>query len=182
MEIIVKETSMEMSQRQYEGLLKYAEIIQWGRENPISFCETVLGIYLLDYQRYMFMNSWTATSVLWCCSRSSGKSFLSAPYIMSRSILFPNHVTYIVAGTASQSADTFMKIEQTAKKQIASLTSLTDIFGNELVRTNSSSNGFVKDENTHSCELYNGSKIKSLSGAYDRNRGEYLPHYSEMNN
>lgn len=172
MYIIVKDTPLEMSQRTYENLLKYSEIIQWGRKNPISFCEEVLGVYLLDYQRYVFINSWTKSHVVWCFGRNSGKSFLSAPYIMTRSILFPNHHTYILAGTAKQANETFEKIEQTTKKQITSLTSLTDIFGEELVKSNSSSDGFLKEDNTKRFDVYNGSFVKTLTGAFDRNRGK----------
>lgn len=171
LEIIVKDTPLEMSQRTYENLFKYSEIIQWGRKNPISFCEEVFGIYLLDYQRYVFMNSWTKSHVVWCFSRSGAKSFMSAPYIMTRSMLFPSHRTYILAGTAKQANETYEKIEQITKKQITTLTSLTDIFGAELIRSNSASDGFLKEGNTKRFDLYNGAYVKTLTGAFDRNRG-----------
>jgi hypothetical protein len=171
MEIIVKETSVEMSQRKYEGYLKWCDIVQWGRENPLSFIEKFFGIRFLDFQKYVLLNSWTTPYVLWCMSRNSGKTFLGSPLIMAKSMLFPNHATYILAGTAQQSQNMFKKIEQTAKKEIESLTTLTDIFLGELVKTNSQSDGFVHDKSSYSCQLFNGSTITSLSGAYDRNRG-----------
>lgn len=44
MEIIVKETKQEMSQRKLEGYLKLAEIVQWGRKSPVKYCERFYGI------------------------------------------------------------------------------------------------------------------------------------------
>ncbi len=98
-------------------------------------------------------------------------SFLSAPFIMAKSMLFPSHKTYLLASTASQSQETFKKIEKTAKKEITSITGGTDIFAMELVRSNSQSDGFTHKDGRYSCELFNGSEITSLSGAYDRLRG-----------
>lgn len=176
MEIIIKETPLEMSQRKYEGYLKWCEIIQWGRQNPIQFVEKFFGIVFLDFQTWVFLNSWTTPYVLWCMSRNGGKSFLSAPFIMCKSMLYPNHSTYLLAATAAQSQITFKKIEQTAKKEIESLTSLTDIFYNEITRNNSKNDGFVHGKSSYYCQLFNGSDITSLSGAYDRNRGKKYIH------
>ena len=171
MEFIVKETPLEMSQRKYESLIKYGEIIQWGRANPISFCEKVLGIYLMDYQKYIYWNTWYRSHVLWCLCRNAGKSFLGAPYMMARAMLIPNSQIYIIAGSAGQSAETFDKIKKIAQKQIESLTSCTDVFMNELVHTNQG-NGFSKEESQWYCRLYNGSEIRSLAGNTNLLRGK----------
>lgn len=171
MEYIIKKTPYEMTINQYEMYLEWCELIQWARKNPISFVNIFLGIEFLDFQKYIFMNTWTATHAVWCASRSSGKSFLSSPYIMTRSMLFPNHETKLLANSAKQSKITFNKLEKVAKKQITSLTSLTDVFFNELVKSNSSTDGFKHEQSTCSTELFNGSKIESLSSAFDRNRG-----------
>lgn len=98
-------------------------------------------------------------------------TFLTVPFIMCKSMLIPNFNTFILAGTASQSQNLFLKIEKTAKKEIESLTGLTDVFVNEVVRTNSTSDGFIHEQSQYKCTLFNGSVITSLSGAYDRNRG-----------
>lgn len=63
-----------LSERKLEGYLKLAEIIQWGRKYPVRFVEEVLGIQLLDFQKYVFMNSWTKPFVLWVMSRNAGKA------------------------------------------------------------------------------------------------------------
>jgi hypothetical protein len=39
-----------MSSRKIDGYLKLAELINWGRRNPIEFVRLVFGIELLDYQ------------------------------------------------------------------------------------------------------------------------------------
>ena len=164
----------KMTQRRLDGYIRLAEIINWGRMYPVRFVEKVFGIELLDYQKYIFMSSWTTKNVLWCMSRSAGKSFLAVPFIMSKALLIPNHSTYLLAGTASQSQNLFLKLEKTAKKEIESLTGLTDIFANEIIRTNSLSDGFIHEQSQYKCSTYNGSTITSLSGAYDRNRGKQI--------
>ena len=104
-------------------------------------------------------------------------TFLAVPFIMSKALLIPNHSTYLLAGTASQSQNLFLKLEKTAKKEIESLTGLTDIFANEIIRTNSLSDGFIHEQSQYKCSMFNGSTVTSLSGAYDRNRG----HRSNLN-
>ena len=90
-------------------------------------------------------------------------SFLSAPYIMTRSLLIPNHKTYIMSVTGGQSQETFKKLEDLAMGQIASVSGSTSVFLNELVRQNSGASGFVHDKNSYPCELYNGSEVHSLN-------------------
>ena len=33
-----------MTQKKLEGYLKYSELIQWGRRNPVKFAETMFGL------------------------------------------------------------------------------------------------------------------------------------------
>ena len=44
-----KPTYYDMSELKLEGLKKFAEIIQWGRRNPVKFCERFFGIEFLDW-------------------------------------------------------------------------------------------------------------------------------------
>jgi hypothetical protein len=44
MEYIVKKNQVELSQRRKEGLLKLAQVIQWGRRNPVDFIRIFFGI------------------------------------------------------------------------------------------------------------------------------------------
>ena len=71
--VYVKPSDLEISQRKLNGYRKHAEIIQWGRRNPLAFCKDFFGIELLDYQAWMFMSSWATPMVLWdrtVCSSS----------------------------------------------------------------------------------------------------------------
>lgn len=70
----VKPTYYDMSNLKLEGLKKTAKIIQWGRRAPIKFCERFMGIEFLDYQKYVFMQSWITPYVVWCMSRNGGKA------------------------------------------------------------------------------------------------------------
>ena len=63
-----------LSERRLQSYLKLAEIVQWGRKYPVRFVEEILGIPLLDFQRYVFMESWYRPNVLWVMSRNAGKA------------------------------------------------------------------------------------------------------------
>lgn len=160
-----------LSQRKLEGYLKWAEIMQWGRRNPVKFAETFLGVQFMDYQKYCFMESWNKQFVLWLMGRGSGKSTLSAPFAMTKLLLFPNFESYLLSLTAGQSQDTFLKMENIAKKQIESFTGLTDIFLGEVVKQ-SNHDGFIHSPQGFKYNLYNGSKITSLSGEENNIRGK----------
>lgn len=61
---------------------------------------------------------------------------------MSKLLLYPNFASYILSLTAMQSQDTFLKMEQIAKRQIESFVGLNDIFIGEVV-SSSNHDGFV---------------------------------------
>jgi hypothetical protein len=161
-----------LSQRKIEGYLKLAEIIQWGRKNPVKFVERFFGMELLDYQKYVFMESWYKQYVLWCMGRNSGKTTLGSPFIMAKSLLIPNFQAYILAGVGSQSQEMFLKIEKIAKREIASFTGLTDIFYNETVKSAANTDGFTHNPASFQYKLYNGSIVNSLNGSFDNNRSK----------
>lgn len=312
----IKPTAKDISYRKLEGYLKWAKIIQWGRKNPIGFCENFFGVEFLDVQKWIFMNTWTKPYNLWCICRNGGKalaldmkiptpngfklmrdiqigdyvlseqgeptevimvspifyghdcyeitfddrekiiadkdhlwevyidrqkkvittheiynilylfnvihshnifvptvnkkykkiisikqipsvptkcimvdnpnklylcgekntithnSTLVAPFIMAKSILINGHQTYILSNNSSQSQETFMKIEQIAKKQISSFIGLTDFFKGELVTSQANKDGFTHAQTGFKYALFNGSKVTSLSGSIDNNRGK----------
>lgn len=161
-----------MSQRKIDGYLKFSKIIQWGRQNPVKFVERFFGLELLDYQKYVFMESWSTPFVLWCMGRSSGKTTLGSPFIMAKSLLIPKFEAYILAGVGSQSQEMFMKIERIAKREISSFTGLTDIFYNETVKSSSNTDGFTHNPASYQYSLYNGSVVRSLNGSFDNNRSK----------
>ena len=169
-EIIIKQSKEVLSQRRKEGLLKLSEIIQWGRRNPVAFASRFFGIELLDSQVYVFMNSWITPDCVWCQCRGSGKTTLGAPFIMAKSLLFPNHQSYILAGDGSQSKEMFLKIEKIAKKEIESFLDLTDVFINETVKNHNNKTGFSHDPNSFRFDLWNGSKVNTLNSVADNLR------------
>ncbi|PLR72306.1 terminase [Bacillus sp. UMB0728] len=164
--------NQNMSQRKIDGYLKLAEVIQWGRKNPVKFVERFFGMELLDYQKYVFMESWYKQYVLWCMGRNSGKTTLGSPFIMAKSLLIPNFQAYILAGVGSQSQEMFLKIEKIAKREIASFTGLTDVFYNETVKSAANTDGFTHNPASFQYKLYNGSIVNSLNGSFDNNRSK----------
>ena len=160
--IYSKKTEIELSQRRLEALEKYNKIIQYGRQNPVWFIENIFRIQLLDFQKVIIMNSWCAESVVWLASRNSGKTFLGAVYMMTRALLFPYYKINLLNVSARQSQDTFIKMEDIAKKRIASLVNTSDVFVNEVSRNQAAGDGFLHSEQTYYCQLYNGSNITSL--------------------
>jgi len=118
---------------------------------------------LLDIQKYAIYNSWARDFVLWLQCRNAGKSTEIAIYAMLRSILIPFHVTYILGNSGEQSKLVFLKIQKIAKREIESFTGGTDIFLNELVKTGSTSDGFVHNPASFSMQLFNGSEVNTLN-------------------
>jgi hypothetical protein len=172
MDYIVKSNEQAMSERKKEGYLKLSQVIQWGRMYPVKFTERFFGIELLDYQKYVFMNSWVTPFCVWCQCRNSGKSTLGSPFIMAKSLLIPNFQGYLLAGDGSQSKELFGKIEKIAKREIASFTGLTDVFYNELVKSVANTDGFTHNPNSFEYRLYNGSKVNTLNSVPDNLRSK----------
>ena len=159
-----RQTESSLNLRKAEFFDKYNKIIQWGRANPVHFIDRIFNIEMLDYQKYVFLNTWVSEHAVWVMSRNAGKSFLGALYMMTRAILFPNCKIYIMGHTGYQAKDTFTKIEDIAKKKIPSINNPNDIFYNELVKNNANTDGFTHDSSQYELELYNGSSITSLVG------------------
>jgi hypothetical protein len=88
---------------------------------------------------------------------------MSAPLIMARSLLIPSHNTYIMGPTGSQAQETFSKMENLAKGNIASVIGVSNVFLDETVRMNSKADSFVHDKNSYHVELYNGSTVNTLN-------------------
>lgn len=162
--VYARKTETELNMRRLEAIEKYKKLINWGRQNPTRFIELVFKIQLIDYQKWVILNTWTAEQAVWVCSRNAGKSFLGAIYMMAKNLLFPKFETYIMSNTGFQAKDTFTKLENIVKKNIASLMGSSDVFLNEIVKNNANADGFVHGGSMYQLELYNGSKITSLVG------------------
>lgn len=97
---------------------------------------------------------------------------MGAIYIMAKTILVPGFKTYILCNSGQQSVEMFTKLEQIATKAIPSFKSLTDVFVNELVKSQANTNGFVHNPASYTCRTYNNSQVFTLNGCFDNNRGK----------
>lgn len=161
-----------LSQRKKDLYRKNAKIIKFWRRNPVIACEQILGIKLLDAQKYILIEAWTKPYVVLCCSRNFGKSFLGAVLMILKFLLFENQQIYIISSVGSQSQETFMKIEKIAKQRIESTKSLKDIFANEVITSPANKDGFTHNPASFTTTSYNGSQIFTLNGNPDNNRSK----------
>lgn len=131
-------------------------------------------------QKYVMLSSWRPGTVVWLMSRSSGKSFLSSPFMMARALLLPNTNTYIMAPSGSQAQTTFTKLEDLAKGNIASVLGVSSVFLDECVRMNAKADPFVHDKNSFHVELFNGSTVNTLNSVA-KNIVGIRSNFSEVN-
>lgn len=172
MEIYIPMTNKELSQRKLEEYSKMAKIVQWGRQNPVKFCETFFGLKLIDYQSYCFMKTWVAQYALWAECRGAGKDTLAAAYYMTRLMLIPDYRLYISSNTYAQSVESFSKLRDIALKRIPSFKSATDIFAREVDKTGSNSETGFLQAPTCKFRLYNNSQMEALSSNLEAIRGK----------
>lgn len=158
--------------RDYDSMKRYIKLIQWGRRNPVQFIETVFGVTLMDYQKWLIASSWTKEYVVWACSRNAGKSFLVSLFIMARSLLFPKLQIQIISEQWQTANDTFKKMEDVATNNIKTIVNTNTVFIDELYKTKSDSDGFKHDmKSGNQCQLNNGSSIQAIAGASRSARG-----------
>lgn len=172
MEIYSPMSSKELSQRKIEEFNKMARIVQWGRKNPVKFCELFFGLKLIDYQAYCFMKTWSVQYALWAECRGAGKDTLMAAYNMTRLVLIPNYSIYVSSNTYAQSVDSCNKLKDIALKRIPSFASATDIFAREVDRTGTNSDTGFLQAPTFKFRLFNNSKMEALSSNLEAIRGK----------
>lgn len=166
-----------MSERKKRICELDAESIAFYRRNPCISCEDLLGIRLIDSQKYILQESWNKSHVLWCCSRNFGKSFLGAVFMILKAILYENQAIYIVSSVGDQSKETFTKIEEIVLrigKTAASIDSLQDIVEKETVKSPNNKTGFQHNPSGFHVSFYNGSEIFTLNGNPDNNRSKFI--------
>ena len=66
---MAKRDKSVLSVRRVELYEANSKIIKFFRRNPCIACEVLLGIKLLDNQKYMLQQSWNTPMVLWACYR-----------------------------------------------------------------------------------------------------------------
>ena len=153
--------------RAYE---RFSNLIQWGRKNPTLFAEHMFGVKLMDYQKYVFMQTWTKPFNLWLMCRAAGKTALMAVYLMTRLVLIPNYQVFVAGVTGPQAILAFKKLENIALGREPSFSDVSDVFAHELV-TGKGGDAFKHGQSEHSLTLYNGSRLATLTSNVDALRG-----------
>ena len=167
----MSQRKIKISKRREEIYRKNAEIISFLRRNPIIACEVLLGIPLIDSQKWILQMSWNTPNIMWTCSRSFGKSFMACVFAMLKMLLYPNIKIYILSNKGSQAQETFLKLEDIAKQRIDSISSLTDVFIYE-VEKGSNSDGFIHDKASFRVSVYGGGTTFTLNSIPDNIRGK----------
>lgn len=165
-------TKNEFSQKKLEEYEKLEKIINKGRRHPIWFIEEFFGVYLIDYQKWMFLNSWYRKYILWLCSRRAGKSTTAAVFLMAKMLLFPDTKWYISTNSAAQSIEIFKMLEDIALQRVPTFAKCTDFFVEELQRSGNNKTGFIHAQSGYTLTLYNNSRLETLSTNNDANRGK----------
>jgi len=156
-------TGTEISQRKLETYARYIQVLDWGRKYPIQFAERFMGIELLDFQKYLMLESWTKDFIGWLVCRNGGKTTEAGIYTMLRSLLLPFHATYFLGNTGDQSKEVFLKIEKIAKREIESFTGSTEFFMEEVRPSGTSGDGWSHLPASYKVELFNGASINTLN-------------------
>ena len=171
--MIQSKTRLIMTERKRRIAEIDAKMIEFYRKNPCIACEDLLGIKLLDSQKYILQSAWNAGHSVWCCSRNFGKSFLGSIFIILKAILYENQSIYIISSVGGQAKETFSKIEEiilNTGKTANSIKSLKPIVKNEIVVKPPSQTGFSHLSSGYSVEFFNGSQICTLNSKPDNTR------------
>lgn len=166
-------TNNNITANDEESISRYVRLIQWGRENPVQFIERVLGVPLMDYQRWLVSMTWVAEYAVWVCSRNAGKSFLLGNLLTARALLFPKQRIHIMSTGSRQANETFETMENIVKRNVASLKTVNTVFVDELEKSNANTDGFTHNPKVgNDCSLLNGSSISSVVGTAKTVRGK----------
>ena len=158
-------TDNNVTIRDYESIRKYIKLIQWGRKNPVQFIEQIMQIPLMDYQKWLISNTWSAEYAVWVCSRNAGKSFLANVLIQARAILFPKLQVHILSAVGRQAMETFTVGENIIKNNVKSLIRTNTVVYDELERSKSDSDGFTHDQKKgYVYKVLNGTSVNAAVG------------------
>ena len=90
------------------------------------------------------------------------------------------NASYIMGPTGSQAQETFTKMQDLAKNNIASVLGVSSFFLDETVRINSKADPLTHDKSGYTVTLYNGSEVNTLNSVAKNIVGKTLPSYSEL--
>lgn len=171
-EVYSKTPEKELSRRKKENFEKYSRLIRWGRKYPVEFAHRIMGIDLLDYQKFQIYNSWFAEFICWLVCRNGAKTTDMAIYTMLRSLLIPYHATYFLGNVGEQSKEVYTKIEKIAKREISSFVGLTEVFEQEMEQAKGKDDGFIHNPASFTFQLFNGSSVNTLNSDITNIKGK----------
>lgn len=150
-----------------------AKTIAYWRRNPIIAARDLLGVELLDYQKYALEGAWVASHVVLCWGRDLGKSFWGDIFLQLWGLLFFDQEMFILSSVGDQAKETFSKLESLvlrSGKTASSFRDLTDIPAQETVKSPTNKTGFSHNSSGYSVGWYNGSKLHTLNSNPDSAR------------
>lgn len=153
-----------------------AKTIAYWRRNPIIAARDLLGVELLDYQKYALEGAWIASHVVLCWGRDLGKSFWGDIFLQLWGLLFFDQEMFILSSVGDQAKETFSKLESLvlrSGKTASSFRDLTDIPAQETVKSPTNRTGFSHNSSGYSVGWYNGSKLHTLNSNPDSARSKY---------
>ena len=178
-----KRRRVTLTTRKKEILGLDAETIKYYRRNPVIAAEQLIGVKLMDAQKWILIGSWNAGNILWCCSRNFGKSFLASIMCILKALLFENQGIYICSNVGDQAKETHKKIEEIIlrKGKVAnSCLSLRDIVEFEVVTSPACKTGFSHNPSGYKVVFYNDSEISTLNGDENNARGFKMVAFSQI--
>lgn len=173
---VIRAKKIIMSDTKWHNLKLDARTVAFYRRNPCIAAEDLIGVKLLDSQKYILESSWNCPNNVWACSRNFGKSFLIAIMAILKAILYENQNIYIISSVGSQAKETFIKIQEIVLREgrtSESIASLKDIVVNETVKAANNKDGFKHAPDSYSVTFYNGSSIYTLNSKPDNIRGKH---------
>lgn len=150
-----------------------AATVAYWRRNPIIAAKDLLGIELLDFQKWILASMWTASHVCLCCGRNLGKSFLGSVFLILWSILMEDQELYIISSVGDQAKETFSKCEQIilrTGKTASSFKNLKDIPSKEVITSPTNKTGFSHNPSGYTFGVFSGSRTHTLNSKPDSAR------------
>lgn len=144
-----------------DGVYKYSPVPAYCDTEP-KWIESIKGVpsvatkcIAVDNPRGLFL--WGEHNTV------THNSTLASIYTMLRSVLFPGYQSYFISNVGAQAKETFLKLEHIAKQEISTFANCTDVFLQEVERSNAVSDGFIHLSEGFKTKLFNGSEIFTLN-------------------
>lgn len=150
-----------------------AATLSYWRRNPVIAAKDLLGVELLDFQKWLLQSMWIASHICLCCGRNLGKSFIGSVFLILWSILMESQELFIISSVGEQAKETFGKCEQLilrTGKTSSSFKDLKDIAAKEVITSPTNKTGFSHNPSGYTFSVFSGSKVHTLNSNPDNAR------------